>query len=430
MTTLGSDVPLVVNLDGTLLRGDTLRRMALRMLTARPHRLPGAVRALGDGRAALKFYMWRHSGFRPSGLRASERLSDWLHHEAAAGRSIHLATGAPQPLAEAVAEQWGIFRGVLGSTPDHNLTGSRKAEALVATFGEGGFDYVGNARADLAVWRRARRTIVCNAPAGVLAAARRQAPEALEIRDAPRWRRQVTGGPAVPGDLRGLRVLMALYYYAPYSSGLTVYAQRLAEDLARRGAHVDVVTTRHRRDLPAHERIRGVEVHRARPLLRIDKGVVAPGFLLRAARLGRRSDAVVPVLPLAEAAPLALLVPRRRLLPLYVCDLRLGEGLLSQTIERIAALGARFTISRARRHCVLSLDYARSSRVVGSLVEPGGRGAAPGRRVAVRAPTRGGTRRPARRFGAAGRGVRRPGRLREGAPGPRRGDEAGPEGAP
>lgn len=170
-------------------------------------------------------------------------------------------------------------------------------------------------------------------------------------------------------DVRGLRVAITLYYYLPYISGLTIYVQRLAEDLVRRGAAVTVVASRHLDDLPPREQINGVTVLRSRPLARIDKGVVAPGLTLRTARLARNADVVIPVMPLAEAGAIALAVPRRVLLPIYVCDLRLGDGLVPQTIERVAAASARCAVSRARSHVVLSTEYARASRVVGHRVD-------------------------------------------------------------
>lgn len=172
---------------------------------------------------------------------------------------------------------------------------------------------------------------------------------------------------SVDTDLRGRSVVFALYYYAPYVSGLTIYIRRLAEDLARRGADVTVVASGHQPGLPRAEVIDGVRVLRSRPLIRIDKGVVAPGLLARAVRLGQRADAVIPVMPFAEAGVIASLVPRTRLLPVYVCDLRLGPGIASRIIEAAAARSARHAVRRARRHVVLSLEYAQASRVVGDL---------------------------------------------------------------
>ena len=61
---------------------------------------------------------------------------------------------AVSPLAETVGAV-----GCLASDGRTNLAGEAKAAALAARFGERGFDYIGNERRDLAVWKRARRAI-------------------------------------------------------------------------------------------------------------------------------------------------------------------------------------------------------------------------------------------------------------------------------
>lgn len=165
-------------------------------------------------------------------------------------------------------------------------------------------------------------------------------------------------------DVAGRSIVFVLYYYEPYTSGLTAYTRLLAEDLARRGAHVQVVTSQHEAELPLRETINDVEVRRHPVKARFGKGVVAPGLLMDAVRLGRRADVVAPVAPLAEIGAIAALVPRRTLLPIYVCDLRLQGGPLGWAIEQVAAASARLAVRRAHRHVVLSLDYARASRVV------------------------------------------------------------------
>lgn len=171
-------------------------------------------------------------------------------------------------------------------------------------------------------------------------------------------------------------MVFVLYYYLPYRSGLTVAVQRLAEALAARGAEVTVLCARHDGALPAHEVIGGVVVRRHRALLRVGKGVLAPAISVAAARLGR-SATIVPVMPLAEAGLIALVVPRRNLLPYYICDLRIGPGHVARAIEAVIAAGARLALRRAGRHAVLSLEYARASRVIGR---------AGGRAIAVPAP--------------------------------------------
>ncbi|MEQ9093804.1 MAG: glycosyltransferase family 4 protein, partial [Miltoncostaeaceae bacterium] len=164
--------------------------------------------------------------------------------------------------------------------------------------------------------------------------------------------------------LAGRRVVFVLYYYLPYRSGLTVAVQRLAEALAARGARVSVLCARHDDSLPAREVIGGVAVRRHRALLRAGKGILAPGITVAAMAAGR-SATIVPVLPLAEAGAIALAVPRRNLLPYYICDLRIGAGRAARVVEALVAASARLAVRRARRTAVLSLEYARASRVIG-----------------------------------------------------------------
>ena len=72
-----------------------------------------------------------------------------------------------------VANHVGIFDEVLGSDGKTNLRGGNKLKALIARFGERGFDYAGNSSADFPVWRGAREAIVVNASRAVLQEAAR-----------------------------------------------------------------------------------------------------------------------------------------------------------------------------------------------------------------------------------------------------------------
>ncbi len=115
-------------------------------------------------RAIAKHHLWEAIGLDAARLHYSPTLLAHLKAEASGGRPLVLATGSTQALADAVAEHLGIFTSTIGSTREHNLTGTTKAERLVADHGPRGFDYAGNSAADLAVWRVARSGIVCNAP--------------------------------------------------------------------------------------------------------------------------------------------------------------------------------------------------------------------------------------------------------------------------
>ena len=71
------------------------------------------------------------------------------------GRPVWLASGADELAAEPVARRVGAD-GLLASDGECNLVGNAKANALVKRFGDGRFDYVGNDRKDLPVWRHSR----------------------------------------------------------------------------------------------------------------------------------------------------------------------------------------------------------------------------------------------------------------------------------
>jgi len=155
---------LAVDLDGTLLRTDTLFESLCVLLRERPRALGGAARALLKGRAGFKASVADRVLPDVAALPLNEPLLDWLRAERRAGRRLVLVTAADRRIAEAVAARVGLFEEVLASDGGRNLKAAAKAAILVDRFGQGGFDYAGDARADLPVWRAARRAIVVGGP--------------------------------------------------------------------------------------------------------------------------------------------------------------------------------------------------------------------------------------------------------------------------
>ena len=159
-----SATPLVVDVDGTLIGGDLLVEGAARLLAASPLNFFGILFCLaGSGRAALKRRVAQKVSLPPSTLVLNPAVLREIAAARAAGREVWLASAADElavaPLAEAVGAA-----GCLASDGRTNLAGEAKAAALVARFGEGGFDYAGNERRDLAVWRHARRAVGVGLP--------------------------------------------------------------------------------------------------------------------------------------------------------------------------------------------------------------------------------------------------------------------------
>jgi 4-hydroxybenzoate polyprenyltransferase/phosphoserine phosphatase len=152
--------PIAVDLDGTLARTDTLVESLFALLRERPAAALGLLPALAGGRARLKARLAAQVELDPALLPLNAPLVEWLQAQRDAGRRLVLVTAADQRIAHAVAARVGLFDAVMASDGTQNLKGATKAAALVERFGAGGFDYVGDAWADLPVWRAARRAIV------------------------------------------------------------------------------------------------------------------------------------------------------------------------------------------------------------------------------------------------------------------------------
>jgi 4-hydroxybenzoate polyprenyltransferase len=174
--------PLCVDLDGTLIKSDSLFDAVCQFMHRSPARFWQLPLWLAGGRARLKAEVARRAPLNASRLPYNAELVSYLRAERREGRKLYLATGADGPLAERVAAYLGIFYGVLASDGVTNLTSGKKLALLKARFGE--FDYIGNSRADLPLLANARQAIVANPTLGLRVGLRlRQIPVARTFLD-------------------------------------------------------------------------------------------------------------------------------------------------------------------------------------------------------------------------------------------------------
>lgn len=160
-----------------------------------------------------------------------------------------------------------------------------------------------------------------------------------------------------------MRILTVLTYYRPHASGLTIYAERLAAALARRGHDVTILTSQYAKSLPVEETVQGVRVKRVPVAFRVSKGVVMPRFGRMATQLVQENDVLLLHLPQFDAAGVAL---RGRLwkkptVITYHCDLRMPPGLLSQTANVSIGLMNELAVRFADRVVTNTRDYAEAS---------------------------------------------------------------------
>ena len=161
--------PLVVDLDGTLIRTDLLVESVFAYLGADPLRVLSLASALRSGKASFKAEIARRVAIDPAHLPYDERVMSLIRDARENGGRVFLASASNERYVRDVAEHLGLFDGWFASTNSENLSSSVKAKRLVQAFGEKGFDYIGNDRADLPVWSSANRSLAVGPSASVRA---------------------------------------------------------------------------------------------------------------------------------------------------------------------------------------------------------------------------------------------------------------------
>jgi len=160
-----------------------------------------------------------------------------------------------------------------------------------------------------------------------------------------------------------MHILTILTYYRPHTSGLTIYAERLARALAERGHQLTIFTTQYQKDLPLEEDQDGVRIVRVPVAIRVSKGVIAPSFGRTATRLVREHDVVQLHLPQFDAPGVAL---RARLMHkptvlTYHCDLSLPPGVFNYFVNQVVHGMNRAAANLADRIVTYTQDYADHS---------------------------------------------------------------------
>lgn len=157
-------LPLAVDLDGTLIKTDVFYETFVLFLKQHPFKAIKMLLWWLKARAYLKKRLAESVNLDPAWLPYNEKFLVYLKQEYLNGRKIILATAADQKIALAISDYLGIFDDVLASDGVTNLKSYAKAKKLIGLYGEEGFVYAGNARADLPVWAAAKAAIVVNAP--------------------------------------------------------------------------------------------------------------------------------------------------------------------------------------------------------------------------------------------------------------------------
>ncbi|QMU61450.1 MAG: UbiA family prenyltransferase [Gammaproteobacteria bacterium] len=159
------EVPLCVDLDGTLIKTDLLLESIIQLVKRNPFYLIISIGWLLKGKAYFKSEVAKQINILPASLPYNTEIVEYIKKD---NRHLLLVTGSNIKFAECVAEHLGIFDEVIASDAITNVTKSNKLKILVNRFGQKGFDYIGNDRDDWSVWPAARRVLVVAKEGGFL----------------------------------------------------------------------------------------------------------------------------------------------------------------------------------------------------------------------------------------------------------------------
>ncbi len=160
-----------------------------------------------------------------------------------------------------------------------------------------------------------------------------------------------------------MRILIALTYYRPHTSGLTIYVERLSRALAKRGHEVTVLTSRFDHHLPKVDEQYGVTILRVPVAFRISKGVVMPSFGRLATQLVEQHDIVHLHLPQFDAAGVAMRgrLFNRPTVITYHCDLTLSSGPFNRLVNVVVNGMNHIAALNATRIVTYTQDFADHS---------------------------------------------------------------------
>jgi 4-hydroxybenzoate polyprenyltransferase len=173
-------------MDGTLIKTDTFAQALLLLIRTRPSALFLTLKR-SKGLAAFKQQVAREIALDPGVLPVNNGFVEFLQAEVARGRKLVLATASDETVAQRIAGRFGFFSEVLASNGTVNLKAEHKRAVLVERFGEGGYDYAGNASDDLEVWASAQGVIAVNPCKPVRRALAGTSAQIFDDRP-PRWR--------------------------------------------------------------------------------------------------------------------------------------------------------------------------------------------------------------------------------------------------
>jgi len=152
-------IPLCVDLDGTLIKTDSLYELFLLLFKTNPLYCLIAISWLMKSKAHFKAEITKRVQLSAESLPYNQDVIDYIKAQDPQ-RKILLVTGSNKKVADSIAEYLGLFDEVIASDAQINLTGTNKRDHLAKRFVDTGFEYIGNETTDIPVWEVAKKVSV------------------------------------------------------------------------------------------------------------------------------------------------------------------------------------------------------------------------------------------------------------------------------
>ncbi|MFT4862283.1 MAG: 4-hydroxybenzoate polyprenyltransferase/phosphoserine phosphatase [Pseudohongiellaceae bacterium] len=181
MANADSSIPLFVDLDGTLIKTDTMVEAVLSLLRARPLSVFAMLGWLAGGKAVFKAQLAKCITLDLAGLPINPEFLAYLEVEHAKGRRMTLISASHQSVVDSALRQFEFFVAGFGSDDLTNLKSEKKLQKIQQLTEDSGFAYAGDSSADLVIWQQAEQIILVNCDAAVTKKARQSAPSNSQL---------------------------------------------------------------------------------------------------------------------------------------------------------------------------------------------------------------------------------------------------------
>lgn len=153
------------------------------------------------------------------------------------------------------------------------------------------------------------------------------------------------------------KILIALYYYLPYISWISIYAKNLAERLSDKWYEVSVICSQHAKNLPKKEVINWIKIIRLPILFSLWKGVIMPFYWIYVAWISKNYDIINFHFPNADLWLSSLFIPKKKLFITYQCDIFLWNNFIQKIIQKVSFILMKIWLYKSNKIIWLSHDY-------------------------------------------------------------------------